>query len=260
MGSEPPHTRNVARLFDLTGKVAVVTGGSRGLGRSISLAYAEAGADVVVTSRDIETCKEVARGVEALGRKALPFSCHVGRWEQLPGLVQAAYDTFGRIDILVNNAGKSPLYPTLMDVSEQMWESVFDINLKGSFRLATLIGTRMYEGDGGSIINVSSIGSVRPDAHIVPYSAAKAGLNAMTIALSKAWGPKVRVNCIMPGAFLTDVTKAWDMPAHEARWKESLPMRRGGDPDEIVGAALYFASDAASYTTGVVMAVDGGAM
>jgi NAD(P)-dependent dehydrogenase (short-subunit alcohol dehydrogenase family) len=221
------------------------------------LAFAEAGADVVIASRKQETCDEVAREVEAMGRAALPMACHVGQWDALEPLVDAAYERFGHVDVLVNNAGMSPLYPTPADVTEALFDKVIDVNLKGPFRLSALVGARMIAGDGGSIINVSSTGAVRPTGDIIPYAAAKAGVNAMTTGFAKAFGPKVRVNCIMPGPFMTDITKAWDIPAFE-RSARAFAIPRGGRPDEIVGAALYLASDASSYTTGSIITVDGG--
>jgi NAD(P)-dependent dehydrogenase (short-subunit alcohol dehydrogenase family) len=245
--------------FRLDGKVAVVTGGSRGLGREMVLAFAAAGADVVVASRKLETCEETAREVEALGRQALPFACHVADWEQCEALADAAYERFGRVDVLVNNAGMSPLYPNVDSVTEALWEKVIGVNLKGPFRLTAKIGTRMAEGDGGSVINVSSIASIRPTWDVIPYSAAKAGLNAMTEGFAKALGPKVRVNCIMAGPFLTDISKAWDLEAFNANAKRTIALQRGGEPDEVVGAALYFASDASSFCTGSVLKLDGGA-
>jgi NAD(P)-dependent dehydrogenase (short-subunit alcohol dehydrogenase family) len=247
----------VNERFDLSGKVALVTGGSRGLGRSMVLGLAAAGADVVIASRKLDACEAVAREVEALGRAALPVACHVGRWDDLDGLVAAAHDRFGKVDVLVNNAGMSPLYPSPADITEALYDKVFDVNLKGPFRLTALVGTRMAAGTGGSIINVSSTGSIRPTGDIIPYSAAKAGVNAMTVAFAKAFGPNVRVNCIMPGPFRTDVTKAWDMDAFEQHAR-SFALGRIGEPDEVVGAALYFASDASSYTTGSVLVIDGG--
>ena len=246
-----------AELFDLTGRVAVVTGGSRGLGREIVLGFARAGADVVVTSRKLEACQAVARQVEETGRKAVAYACHVGQWDALPGLVEAAYDAFGKVDVLVNNAGMSPLYDKVENVTEPLYDKVFAVNLKGPFRLSALFGARMAAGAGGSIINVSSVGSIRPTADIIPYASAKAGLNAMTIAFADALGPKVRVNCIMPGSFLTDATRDWDMEAFN-RHAQRFALRRAGAPSEIVGAALYLASDAASYTTGAILTVHGG--
>src|SRR5437868_10581564 len=173
--------------FDLSGRVALVTGGSRGLGRSIVLGLAQAGADVVVASRKLDNCEAVAEEVETTtGRQALPVACHVGYWDELEDLVDAAYERFGKVDVLVNNAGMSPLYPDLMSVTEELYDKVFDVNLKGPFRLAVLVGTRMVDQGGGSIINVSSIGSLRPYGGIVPYAAAKAGVNTMTGGLAGA--------------------------------------------------------------------------
>jgi NAD(P)-dependent dehydrogenase (short-subunit alcohol dehydrogenase family) len=248
-----------SELFDLTGKVVVVTGGSRGLGRSMVLAVAGAGADVLVVSRKQEACEEVAAlAVEQTGRRAVAHACHVAKWDECDALVEAAYDTFGRVDVLVNNAGMSPLYEKVTDVTEDLWDKTLGVNLKGPFRLSALVGSRMVEDGGGSIINVSSTGAVRPYGGIIPYSAAKAGLHAMTMAFADALGPSVRVNCIMPGAFLTDVTKHWgdEMIAAAAA---SLPSKRIGDPDEIVGATLWLASAASSYVTGAVIPVTGGA-
>jgi NAD(P)-dependent dehydrogenase (short-subunit alcohol dehydrogenase family) len=247
-----------ADRFGLAGRVALVTGGSRGLGREMVLAFAHAGADVVITSRNVESCAWLAAEVERdTGRGALAYGCHVGHWDELPGLLDAAYDRFGRLDVLVNNAGKSPLYPSLADVDERLWDSVLAVNLKGPFRLTALAGARMAAGDGGSIINISSTASVHPRPDVVPYAAAKAGLNAITAGFALAYGPKVRVNCIMAGPFLTDISKAWDLDAFTRRARTHA-LQRGGNPDEIVGAALYFASDASSFTTGAVLTVDGG--
>ena len=245
-------------LFDFTGKVALVTGGSRGLGRSMVLAFAARGADVVITSRKAHNCEAVAEEVRALGREALPYGCHVGHWDELEGLADAAYERFGKVDILVNNAGMSPLYPSLGAVSEELFDKVIGVNLKGPFRLSALIGERMAAGDGGSIINISSTGSLSPSPESQPYGAAKAGLNAITRAFAWAYGPKVRVNCIVAGPFLTDISKAWDMEAFTERAETSMALRRGGQPDEVVGAALYLAGDSASFTTGTLMRVDGG--
>jgi len=248
----------VNRPFELDGRVALVTGGSRGLGLAIVRALAAAGADVVVTSRKQEACEEVAEEIRALGRRALPYACHVGRWEDLDGLVDAAYAEFGRVDVLVNNAGIAPTYPDPQSVSEELWDKVLAVNLKGAFRLTALVGARMRAHGGGSIVNVSSIGAVRPTHDILPYAAAKAGLNALTIGFADALGPEVRVNCVMPGPFLTDIASGWDQEAFAARAR-TFPLRRGGQPSEIVGAVLYFASDASSFTTGSILAVDGGA-
>jgi len=152
----------------------------------------------------------------------------------------------------------SPLYPSLDAVSELLFDKVVGVNLKGPFRLASVIGSRMAAGDGGSIINVTSTAAIHPSPNAEPYGAAKAGLNSLTESLAHAFGPKVRVNAIMPGPFLTDISKAWDLEAFNRRAKTSIALRRGGEPDEIVGAALYLASDASTYTTGAILRIDGG--
>jgi NAD(P)-dependent dehydrogenase (short-subunit alcohol dehydrogenase family) len=244
--------------FDLSGRVAVVTGGTRGLGLAMARGFAQAGAAVVVVSRKPDACDEVVAALRAEGARATACACHVGHWDELDGLVEDVYREFGRVDVLVNNAGVSPLYDKLSDVSEELFDKVIAVNLKGPFRLAALVGERMVAGDGGSIINVSSTGAVRPTRDIVPYAAAKAGVNAMTVGLAHAFGPRVRVNAIMPGPFLTTISRAWDMDLFAERAR-TFPARRAGEADEIVGAALYLASDASSYTTGTILTVDGGA-
>jgi NAD(P)-dependent dehydrogenase (short-subunit alcohol dehydrogenase family) len=245
-------------LFDMTGKVALVTGGSRGLGREMVLAFAERGADVVIASRKIENCEAVAAEVRALGRRALSVAYHAASWQGADDLAAAAYAEFGRIDVLVNNAGMSPLYPSVDAVTEDLYDKVMGVNLKGPFRLSAVVGTRMVADGGGSIIFVSSIASQRPSATELVYGPAKAGLNALTYGLARTLGPTVRVNCIVPGPFLTDISKAWDMAAFERSAKQGFALQRGGEPHEIVGAALYFATAAGSYTTGTTLNVDGG--
>ncbi len=243
----------------LTGKIALVTGGGQGLGYAMALGFAEAGADLVIASRKIAKCQEAAGAITSLtGRRVLPVACNVGSWSEVDALVETVYEQLGRIDVLVNNAGMSPLYERLDAVSEDLYDKTMGVNLKGPFRLSALVGSRMADGDGGSIINVSSRAAVSPKAHIVPYAAAKAGLNAITVGFAHALGPKVRVNCIMAGAFRTDVTKAWDMAAFDERAQKQFALERIGEPKEVVGAALYFASDAASFTTGAILAIDGG--
>ncbi len=245
-------------LFDLSGKTALVTGGSRGLGRAMILAFADAGADVVIASRKIDSCEALAKEVrERFGREAMPYACHVANWDQLEEMVDAIYERFGKLDILVNNAGMSPLYDRLVDVSEALYDKVLDVNLKGPFRLSALVGSRMAAGEGGSIINISSAAAVEETPDVIPYSAAKSGLNAMTMGFAHAYGPKVRVNCIQAGPFMTDISKAWDKEIFEKQ-AQRFAMRRGGEPEEIVGAALYFASAASSFCTGAVLALDGG--
>jgi NAD(P)-dependent dehydrogenase (short-subunit alcohol dehydrogenase family) len=246
-------------MFELTDRVAVITGGSRGLGREIATAFAQRGATVVIASRKQDACTATAREIaDATGARTLGLACHVGQWEQCDALVERVYAELGRIDVLVNNAGSSPLYPSLPEVTEELFDKVMAVNVKGAFRLSSLVATRMSEGEGGVIINVSSIAAVAPTPVELPYGIAKAGLNALTAGMARAFGPKVRVNAIMPGPFLTDISKAWDMDAFEERARTGIPLRRAGRPEEIVGAALYLASDASSYTSGAVLTVDGG--
>jgi NAD(P)-dependent dehydrogenase (short-subunit alcohol dehydrogenase family) len=254
-------TRN---LFDLTGKNAIITGGSRGLGKEMALAFAEHGANVVVASRKVENCEEVAQQIRDMGRKAMAIGYHAASWDDAQRLADTAINEFGAIDILVNNAGMSPLYSSLVDVSEELYDKVLGVNLKGPFRLSALLGTHMTTPDangtirGGKIINVSSTSSQRPSPNEVVYGAAKAAINTLTVGLARTYGPHVRVNCIVPGPFLTDISKAWDLEQFNARAKQAYSMQRGGEPHEIVGAALYLASDASSYTTGMLLNVDGG--
>ena len=252
------HAQMSAELFDLSGKVAIVTGGSRGLGREMVLAFAEHGADVVIASRKIENCEAVAEEVRALGRRAVAVAYHAASWQAADELAALAYDEFGHVDILVNNAGMSPLYPSVDTISEDLYDKVMGVNLKGPFRLSAVVGTAMAEGDGGSIIFVSSIASHRPSPNELVYGAAKAGVNNLTIGLARTLGPKVRVNCIVPGPFLTDISKAWDLDAFTTSAATGFSLQRGGEPNEVVGAALYFASAASSYTTGASLNIDGG--
>jgi NAD(P)-dependent dehydrogenase (short-subunit alcohol dehydrogenase family) len=256
MGSEKSYADG---LFDLTGQVVLITGGSRGLGREMAFATARCGADVVVASRNMENCEATAKEIEAeTGRSAMPYQVHVGRWDQLDGLVDATYERFGKVTTLINNAGMSPLYDKLTNVTEKLFDTVVNLNLKGPFRLSALVGERMVAAGRGSIINVSSSGSLRPNGGIIPYAAAKAGLNAMTEGLAQAFGPSVRVNTLMAGPFLTDVSKAWGLENDRTNRFAQLSLQRAGSPPEIVGAALFLASDASSFTTGSIVRADGG--
>ncbi len=241
-------------LFDLTGKVALVTGGSRGLGLQMVRAFARHGADVVISSRKLAACEVAAQEVRAMGRRALAHAAHAARWAELDGLIEAAYAAFGRVDILVNNAGMSPALPS-HEVSEQLFDSVLGLNFKGPFRLASQVAHRMREGDGGVIINISSSGALVPLPNVVPYAGAKAALNAMTVSMAREYGPKVRVNAISAGPFLTDIANAW---TEEARERSNNSLGRPGRPEEIVTAALFLASPQSSFTTGAVLRVDGG--
>jgi NAD(P)-dependent dehydrogenase (short-subunit alcohol dehydrogenase family) len=241
-------------LFDLSGKVALVTGGSRGLGLQMVRAFAQRGADAIIVSRKLDACEAVAEEVRAMGRRALALSAHVGKWDEIDLMIDAAYAQFGRIDILVNNAGMSPRVPS-HEVVESLFDSVMNLNFKGPFRLASQVAKRMADGDGGVIINVSSSGALMPLPAVVPYSGAKAALNAMTVSFAREYGPKVRVNTLSAGPFLTDIAKAW---TPEAREHSDNALGRPGRPEEVVTTALYLASAASSFTTGAIVRVDGG--
>jgi len=241
-------------LFDLTGKVALITGGSRGLGYQMARAFAERGADLIIASRKLDACEAVAEEIRGMGRRAKAYAVHAGRWAEVDRLVEDAYADFGRIDILVNNAGMSPAVPS-HEVTEQLFDSVLSLNFKGPFRLASQVAKRMADGDGGVIINISSTGALIPLPAVVPYSGAKAALNAMTVSLAHEYGPKVRVNSISAGPFLTDISKAW---SEEARETSDNALGRPGKPEEIVTTALFLASPKSSFVTGAVVRCDGG--
>jgi len=245
--------------FDLTGRVALVTGGGRGLGFEMASIFAEHGADVILASRKTKVCEASAAEISRrTGRVAVGIGCHVGKWADIDSLVDTVHERFGHVDVLVNNAGMSPLYPSLSEVTEELWDKVQAVNLKGPFRLSALVGERMKAAGRGSIINVSSISSVSPSPMEVPYAAAKAAINSLTVGLARTLGPEVRVNCIMPGMFATDISKSWNWDQVEAIAEKEIPLRRVGQPSEIAAAALYLASDASSYTTGSILKVDGG--
>ena len=244
-------------LFDLTGKVAVVTGGSRGIGRAIAEGFAAAGADVVIASRKLDSCETAAKEITAAtGRRVLPVATHVGRWADCDELADTVYREFDRCDVLVNNAGMSPRYPDLASITEEYYDKVTSVNLKGPFRLSALIGTRMAAGEGGSIINVSTIGSQRPGANELVYACAKSGLNALTIGLAEAFGPKVRANGILPGGVMTDIADHWtdEMRASERK----IPLGRFGTAEDFVGTALWLAGPASAWVSGTLVRVDGG--
>lgn len=247
--------------YDFTGKVVVITGGSRGLGHAMALGFAAAGANLAIASRKLDACEATVKEIRALGGDGSAHAIHVGKWEDCNRLADEVYTRWGKADVLINNAGLSPLAPSSIETSEELFDKIIDVNLKGPFRLSALFGSRMAAGDGGAIINISSTASIRPNPETAPYAAAKAGLNILTVAYAKEYGPKVRVNCIICGPFHTDVSKGWSRTADfTRRARETFPLQRAGEPHEVVGAALYFASPAASFTTGTTLTIDGGAL
>jgi NAD(P)-dependent dehydrogenase (short-subunit alcohol dehydrogenase family) len=249
----------ITSFYDFSGKVVVITGGSRGIGHGMALAFAAAGARVAVASRKIESCQATVEEIRSLGSDGSAHAVHVGKWEDCNRLAEEVYERWGRADVLINNAGLSPLAPSSLETSEDLFDKVVAVNLKGPFRLTALFGSKMVEGDGGSVINISSTNSIRPDPDTTPYACAKAGLNILTVAAAKEFGPKVRVNCIMCGPFHTDISKGWSRTADfTQRARETFPLQRAGEPEEVAGTALYFASPAASFTTGATVVIDGG--
>jgi NAD(P)-dependent dehydrogenase (short-subunit alcohol dehydrogenase family) len=246
--------------FDVTDKVVLITGGSRGIGRALSLAFAQGGARVVVASRKLVECEKVVAEIESAGGSAFALACHVGHWDELESAVELVEAHYGRIDVLINNAGMSPLAPSLLETSEALFDKIIEVNLKGPTRLTALAATKMAASGGGTIVNISSLASLRPSPLTTVYSAAKAGLNALTVASAQEYAAAgVRVNCIVCGTFDTDA--AAGMLADDTIRQhiiEPVALKRVGQADEVVGAALYFASDASSYTTGTCMTVDGG--
>jgi NAD(P)-dependent dehydrogenase (short-subunit alcohol dehydrogenase family) len=246
-------------LFDFTGKVVLVTGGSRGLGYQMVRAFAERGADVIVASRKLEACEAVCAEMRGLGRSALAIAAHVGRWDECDSLVEQAYAAFGAVDILVNNAGMSPRMPS-HEVSEKLFDAVLNLNFKGPFRLSSLVAKRMFDraeasGPAGCIVNVSSSGAMMPLPQVVTYGASKAALNAMSRSLAWEYAPHVRVNTLSPGAFRTDIVEAWP---DKGRGPIAIPRGRAASPEEIVTATLFLASPASVNVTGSIVRCDGG--
>jgi NAD(P)-dependent dehydrogenase (short-subunit alcohol dehydrogenase family) len=245
-------------MNELEGKVVLITGGSRGMGAQMVRGFAGAGADVVIASRKLDNCQVLADEVRARwGVRALPVACNVSDWGQCDELIATVYDEFGRVDVLINNAGLSPHYPSLDQVSAELFDKVIAVNLRGPFRLTAVIGTRMAAADGGSIINIGSVEAIRPQVAALPYAAAKAGLHILSEGFARAFGPKVRVNTIQAGPFLTDIAAHW-APGMREEFEATLALGRCAEPAEIVGAALFFATSASSYATGAVLRLDGG--
>ncbi len=245
--------------LSLKGKVALVTGASRGIGEAAALGIAQAGAEVAIASRKLPDLEKVAAEIRKTGRTCLPVAAHVGRLEDINNLVKKVTDQFGKIDILVNNAATNPTMSSAMDVDERAWDSIMNLNLKGLFFLSQAVARIMKGKGGGSIINVSSIAGISPD--LLPiYSISKAAVIMATKVMAQQWAQfKIRANAIAPGLTRTRFSEAlWKNPDILKMAMSSTPMARVGEPEEMVGAILYFASDASSYVTGQVIAIDGG--
>lgn len=247
-------------MFDLTGKVAVVTGSSRGIGRSIAQCMARAGARIVVSSRKIEACQAVADAIGAEGGEAVACACNVSDKTQLQALVDAAVQTWGRLDILVCNAAVNPYYGPMLEMPDEAYEKILNCNVKANFLLCNMAVPHMVRGGEGSILIVSSIGGNQGSATLGVYGISKAADFALTRNLAIEHGPKgVRANCIAPGLIKTDFSRAlWQNPQLLKNVEEGTPVRRIGQPDDIGGVAVFLASRAAAYITGQTLVVDGG--
>ena len=245
--------------WSLEGKVALVTGGSRGIGRAIALTFADAGANVAVTARKLPDLEEVAKEIGAKGRKGLAIASHVAKIEDSRNLVAKVKQEFGRIDILVNNAGTNPYFGPLMNAEEWAWDVTMNVNLKGPFLLSQMVARMMREQGGGNIINTASMAGLIP-SNLNIYSVTKAGLIMLTQVMAKEWGQyNIRVNAIAPGVIETRLSEAlWKEPAIGEAAAKSTPLGRRGVPEDIAGTALYLASEASSYITGVTIMIDGG--
>ena len=245
--------------FSLEGKVALITGGSRGIGRATALGFAKAGADIVVASRKLDELEKVAEEIRGMGRQSLAIAAHICRLEQIEDLVAKTLEKFDRIDILVNNAGASPTMDSALDIEERAWDVIMNLNLKGLFFLSQAVARSMKEKGGGCIINVASVEGISPGVLPV-YSVSKAAVIMATKVMAREWANYgIRVNAIAPGLVRTSFAQALiDNPELLGKIMSKVPMGRPAEPDEMVGAMLYLASNAASYVTGTVAFVDGG--
>ncbi len=247
-------------LFDLDGKIALVTGASRGIGESIARTLAAYGAHVIVSSRKIEGCQAVADAIRADGGSAEAYPCHIGDPEQIAAIWQHIDETHGRIDILVNNAATNPHFGPVAETPPSMFDKTVDVNIRGYFFMSAEGVKRMIKSGGGSIINTASVNGINPGLMQGIYSITKAAVISMTKTFAKEYGAQgVRVNALLPGLTETKFAGAlFSNPQLVERYIQNIPLRRHAQPDEMAGAVLYLASDAASYTTGSCITVDGG--
>ena len=245
--------------FSLKNKIVLITGASRGIGQAAAIGLAKAGADLAIASRKLPDLEKVAAEIKKLGRKCVPIAAHVGKMEEINSLVKRVLDEFGKIDILVNNAATNPTMASAMDIDERAWDSIMNLNLKGLFFLSQAVARTMKEKGGGKIINIASIAGISPDILAV-YSISKAGVIMATKVMAQQWGQyNIRVNTIAPGLTKTKFSEAlWGNPDILNIAMSKTPLARPAEPEEMVGAIIYLASDASSYVTGQVIAIDGG--
>ena len=247
-------------MLDLHGKVAIITGASRGIGEAIATTYAQAGAAVVLTSRKIENVGPVAEQIRAAGGRAIAVAAHAGQQDQIDRVVERALAEFGRVDIAVNNAGTNPHFGPILTADGSHWDKIFEVNVKGYFFTAKAVAPIMKQQGGGKIINVASIAGINPGPMMGVYSTSKAAVIMLTKVLAAELGPdNIQVNCIAPGFIKTKFSAAlWTNPQLKAMLEKMTPAGRIAESDEVTGAALYLASDMSSFTTGAVLVVDGG--
>jgi dehydrogenase/reductase SDR family protein 4 len=248
------------KLFDMTGKVALITGSTKGIGRSIAEEMARSGARVVISSRKADACEEVAKELQAAGHEALAIPCHVGKKEELQNLVDKTLETWGRIDVLVCNAATNPVYGPTSELTDEAWDKIMETNVKGTFWLCNMVLPQMAERGEGAVVLLSSIAGIRGNTVIGTYGVSKAAEAALARNLAVEWGPKgIRVNSIAPGLVKTDFAKAlWEDPVRVKRAEDKTPLRRIGDPVDIAGIALFLSTPASAYVTGQVIVADGG--
>jgi dehydrogenase/reductase SDR family member 4 len=246
--------------FRLDGKKAIVTGASRGIGESIAIALAKAGADVAICSRKQEDLEPVAAEIRAAGREALPIACHVGKSENIKPFLSQVYDKFGFVDILVNNAATNPIFGPTLNAEEWAFDKIMDVNLKGPFLLSLEVGKSMLKEKKGSIINVASVAGITPGLGLGVYSVSKAGLIMLTKVLAHEWGSAgVRVNALAPGVIKTKFSSAiWKSDVFLKEVIKSYPLGRIGEPDDVAGSCVFLASDASAFITGQTIIIDGG--
>jgi NAD(P)-dependent dehydrogenase (short-subunit alcohol dehydrogenase family) len=253
--------RETSHLLDLTGKVAVVTGASRGIGAALAEAFAAAGARVVLASRKMEDLEAAAARIREAGGEALAVACHTGRASDVEALAARAEEAFGGIDVLVNNAATSPHFGPLLSASETQWDKTFEVNVKGYVHTIRACESRMRKRGGGSVINVASVAGLAPHSGLGVYGVSKAAVLMLTKTLAAELAPEIRVNAIAPGLIETRFSEALrSTPELLDRALAVIPQRRIGQPEDLVGAVLYLASDASRFTTGAVIVVDGGQM
>ena len=253
---------DATKLFDLSGKVAIVTGSTKGIGRAMASGLAQAGASVVISSRKQELCEKVASEIEAeTGATTLGLACHVGDWDAIPGFVSSVSERFGHIDVLVNNAGITPTRLTVSDITQDVWQKIFSVNVEGPLRMSQCVAPLMRAHGSGSIVNIASMAAYSGGPGVCAYAASKTALVNLTKSMAQEWMPwNIRVNVLSPGPFLSEMVEGAERnaPGFKDMIANGTLMKRVADPAEVIGPVLYLASDASSFVTGDDLSVSGG--